>query len=300
MSEDVPSPSSGGGDLKEAAALLQAAEAASQPKKWLMFRTAPDYQEAAELYNRAAIILKGAREWRDAGDAYSQAAAMEARAGEPDEGARKLLNAASCYKKCDVPLAIATIESALEVLLRGGRFHLVAAQEKEIAELYETQLDDPTQAIRYYERAAERYAGEDSQSIAQTCRLKAASLAALAGEVAKAARMYEETATASVSDPIRQYTIKDHLFRAGLCRLADEDRIAARRAIEGYPAIDVSFGSGREGVLLGTLLDAIEADDLDAFTAAVTAFDRTNPLDDWKTKMLLRVKQSINEAPGLT
>lgn len=300
MSEDIPSLSSGGGDLKEATALVQAAEVASQPKKWLMFRTSPDYQEAAELYNRAAIIFKGVREWRDAGDAYRKAAEMEAQAGEPDEGARKLLNAASCYKKCDVPLAIETIERALEVLLRGGRFHLVAAQEKEIAELYETQLDDSTQAIRYYERAAERYAGEDSQSISQTCRLKAASLAALTGDVVKAARVYEDISGASVSDPIRQYTVKDHLFRAGLCRLADEDRVAARRAIEGYPAIDISFGSGKESTLLITLLDALEAEDLEAFTTAVTTFDRTNPLDDWKTKMLLRIKRSINEAPGLT
>jgi alpha-soluble NSF attachment protein len=289
-------------DLGEAEKLLASAEEALQPKKsFLFFNNSPDYLEASERFVRAGNAFKGCREWRSAGDAFKRAADLDVRSGEVDESARKLLSAASCYKKCDAALAVEVIKQALDVLLRAGRFHLAAAQEKDIAELYETQLDDPNNAILYYERAAERYAGEDSSSIAQSCRLKAAALAALSGkDYEKAARLYEEAASESVVDALRKYSVRDFLLRAGICRLASEDRIAARRAIEGYPAIDSSFVGTRECALLNDVLTALEAEDGEAFTEAVSSFDRTSSLDDWKTRMLLAIKNNINEEPGLT
>lgn len=285
----------------EAHEMIKKAESLLTPKKWFIFGSSPDYLEAAELYNRAAIILKGCKEWKEAGDAFKRSAQIESQGGETDESARKLLNAASCYKKCDPALAIGIIEQALEVLLRAGRFSLAASHEKEIAELYETQLDDPLKAIIFYERAAERYAGEDSTALAQGCSLKAASLLAMVGEYEKAARTFEEAASQSASDPVRKYTVKDMMFRAGLCRLGGEDRIAARRAIETYPAtIEISFGQSKEYALLNDILGALEHEDVEAFTEAISTFDRTNPIDDWKTKILLKIKESFGEEQSLT
>lgn len=287
-------------NTSEAKRLLQEAEAACQPRKWLFFSSAPNYSEASELYNRAGNALKSSREWREAGDAFRKAADMDVREGEVDESARKLLNAASCYKKCDPAAAVVAIQEALEVLLRAGRFHLAAAHEKEIAEIYDTQLEDPKNALLYYEKAAERYAGEDSLATAQSCRIKAATLAALSGDPTKAAMMFENAASESVSDQLRKYSVRDYLLKAGLCRLCEEDRIAAKRAIEGYPAIDTSFASTREFKLLTDLTAAIDAGDVEEFTDLVTSFDKTHSLDDWKTKILLKIKNSINEEPSLT
>lgn len=280
--------------------LVEEAEEAAKPKKWLVFSSAPDYMDVAELFNRAGNAFKSCQEWEEAASAFLRSAEMERKAGEVDESARKLLSAASCLKKCNPLKAVQTIESALDVLLHSGRFHLAASHEKEVAELYETQLDDPQNAIKYYERAAERYAGEDSSAMAQNCRLKAASLAALSGFPDKAALIYEDAASESVSDQLRKYSVRDYLLRAGICRLAGEDRVAAKRCIDGYPAIDASFGSTREFKLLTDILTALDGDDMEAFTVSVTTFDKTNALDDWKTKMLLKVKKNIDEEPGLT
>lgn len=285
--------------LSEGKKLLQEAEEMVKPKKWLVFSTSPDYMAAGELYNRAGNAFKSCREWRDAGNAFCKAAEMDVKSGEVDESARKLLSAASCYKKCDPTEAVKSIQSALEVLLRSGRFHIAATHEKEVAEIYETQLDDPQNAMTFYERAAERYAGEDSTSMAQSCQLKVATLAAVSGDFEKAARIFEEAASESVVDQLRKYSVRDFLLKAGICRLCGEDRIAAKRSIESYPAIDASFGSTKEFKLLTDILETLDSNDIDGFTEVVTTFDKTHALDDWKTKMLLLVKKSIDDEPGL-
>lgn len=290
----------GHAEVQEAEGLLAKAGEAAAPRKWLLFSTSPDYMQASDLYCRAGNAFKSCKEWRRAGDAFRKAAEMDVKDGETDESARKLLSSASCYKKCDPAQAVATTQAALDVLLRAGRFHLAAAHEKEIAEMYETQLDDARNAMLYYERAAERYAGEDSASMAQSCQMKAASIAATFGEYEKAAVIFEEAASASVADQLRKYSVRDFLLKGGLCRLCSEDRVAARRSIEAYPLIDSSFSTTREFTLLTEILATVEADDVDAFTDAVAAFDRTSTLDDWKTKMLLRVKASLSEEQGLT
>ncbi|PJF19419.1 hypothetical protein PSACC_00810 [Paramicrosporidium saccamoebae] len=286
--------------VQEAERLLVEAEQCAKPRKILFFSASPDYTEAAERYNRAGNAFKSCKEWRSAGDAFCKAAEMDVAAGEVDESARKLLNAASCYKKCDPAEAVTNIQAALEVLLRSGRFHLAAAHEKEIAEIYETQLDDAKNAMAYYERAAERYAGEDSNSMAQSCRLKAATLAAISGQYERAAMIFEEAASESVNDQLRKYSVRDFLLKGGICRLCSEDRIAGKRCIEGYPMIDASFASSREYKLLNDILEALDNEDVEAFTDIVSTFDRTNALDDWKTKMLLRIKKNFSEEPDLT
>lgn len=285
--------------VEEARGLLREAEETGRPRRWLVFSSSPDYLAAAELYNRAGNAFKSCREWREAGDAFLRAAEMDVKGGEVDESARKLLSAASCYKKCDPAEAVRAIQAALEVLLRSGRFHIAATHEKEVAELYETQLDDPQNAMLYYERAAERYAGEDSTSMAQSCRLKVAALAAVLKDFDKAARIFEEAASEAVSDQLRKYSVRDFLLKGGICQLCGGDRIAAKRSIESYPAIDASFGATKEFKLLMDMLAALEANDADAFTEAVTDYDKTHALDDWKTRMLLQIKRGIDEEPGL-
>lgn len=288
--------------MEEAKKLLAQAENAARPRSFLFISSSPNYLEASDLYNRAANAFKASREWSEAAHAFEQAAEMDLKGGEQDESSRKLLSAASCYKKCDVRRAIELTEKAIQTLLKAGRFHMVATHEKDIAELYETHLDDLANAMIYYERAAERYAGEDSISMAQSCQLKMANLAALAGEMERAAQIYEEAASSSLHDQLKKYSVRDYLFRAGLCRLAGGDQVAARRSLESYSTtIDISFSGTREYKLLFEMLEAMEKGDVDGFTEAISSFDKTNPLDDWKTKILLKIKNGIiSEESDLT
>ncbi len=286
----------GGHECSEAARLLAEADKASQGSKWLFFTQAPDYGEASELYVQAANALKASKCWSEAGDAFKRAAAMDEKGGEGGECARKLLSAASCYRKCNVALAIATTKEAVNLLVASGRFHLAASNEKEIAEMYESGLEDYAGAITFYKRAAERYEGEDSGAMAASCMLKSAHLSANIRQYEEAAQVFEEAASSSVGDSLRKYSVRENLFKAGLCRLCCEDRIAARRRIESYGAIDGSFQGSRELELLVALCKAREEEDVDAFTDLLSAFDRTHTLDDWKMRLLLTVKEGITSA----
>jgi len=44
----------------------------------------------------------------------------------------------------------------------------------------------------------------------------------------------------------------------------------------------------------------MEDNDLDKFMNEIVEFERVGLLDDWKTKMLVRIKRQINEEPSLT
>lgn len=58
--------------------------------------------------------------------------------------------------------AINPFVKAIDLFAERGRFHTAAKHSKDLAELYEEQLNMPEKAIYYYQRAADWYQGEDS------------------------------------------------------------------------------------------------------------------------------------------
>lgn len=70
--------------------------------------------------------------------------------------------------------------------------------------------------------------------------------------------------------------------------------------MQKYSNQDVTFASTREAKFVNALLEAIEAGDLEAFTAAVFEFDQITKLDNWKTSILLKIKKEIGDDMRLT
>jgi alpha-soluble NSF attachment protein len=58
--------------------------------------------------------------------------------------------------------AVKVLKQAVEMLKERGRFHPAAGYQKQIAEIYETDIVDTQQAMTHYEEAAELYAGEEA------------------------------------------------------------------------------------------------------------------------------------------
>lgn len=69
---------------------------------------------------------------------------------------------------------------------------------------------------------------------------------------------------------------------------------------EKYQTIDFSFPATKESAFLLEIAEAIEKGDVEAFSDCVTKFDKTNVVDEWKTKILLKIKNLIDEEPSLT
>ena len=71
--------------------------------------------------------------------------------------------------------------------------------------------------------------------------------------------------------------------------------VAVNKALESYRELDNSFASTREHQLLIDLSEAVEQGDQELFADKLFQYDRMSKLDKWKTTILLRVKNGIEE-----
>ncbi len=71
--------------------------------------------------------------------------------------------------------------------------------------------------------------------------------------------------------------------------------VAVSRALESYRDLDPTFASTREHQLLVDLSEAVEQGDQEAFTDKLFQYDQLSKLDKWKTELLLRIKNGIEE-----
>lgn len=133
-------------------------------------------------------------------------------------------------------------------------------------------------------------------SLANKLWLKVADVAALDGDYYKAIENFEKVAEQSVNNNLMRYSVKDYLLKAGICHLAGGDLVGTQRALEKYREMDPSFATQREHLLLTDLCDAVEAKSQEQFTDKLFAYDQVSKLDKWKTTILVRVKNSIEEA----
>ena len=74
-----------------------------------------------------------------------------------------------------------------------------------------------------------------------------------------------------------------------------QDLVATTRALETYRDLDPTFASTREHQLLVDLAEAVEQGDQEAFADKLFQYDQLSKLDKWKTTILLRVKNGIEE-----
>lgn len=81
--------------------------------------------------------------------------------------------------------------------------------------------------------------------------------------------------------------------------LTPQDNVAARRAIDGFVARDKGFESTREYKFLIEIADAKDEGDQEKFADAARDYDKLTKLDAWKTTVLLKIRESIQE-PELT
>jgi len=257
-----------------------------------LFGGTSKFEDGGEMYVKAANLYKTAKKWDAAGDAYVKAAECNLKLQSKHEAASNYINASTCYKKTQPALALQCIKQSVEFFTDEGRFSIAAKHQKEIAELYEAE-NDLDNAIANYQLAADYYDGEGSSSASNQCILKVALFSATLGRYDKAIELYEKVAVASIDNNLLKWSVKDYFLRAGLCHLATGDLVGARKAIERYQDMDVTFSSQRECKLLTELLAASEAYDVDAFTQATKEYDSVSKLDSWKVSLLLKIKETI-------
>lgn len=268
-------------------------------KSWFEDKSAK-YQDAAELYNKAANFYKLSKNMDKAGEVYLKAGNNFAQTQQKHDAASAYQNAAQAYIKSNPDGAVDAMKRAVDLYLDEGRFNMAAKAQKEIAEMFEKE-QKLEQAMDSFTKAADYYESENSPSNAQSCRLKVAHFAASLGQFDKATEIFETCASAAADNKLLKFSVREYLLKASFCLLAAGDLVGAKRAAtEKYPSLCFEWSGSKESKFVEELVAAIEAYDQDAFTAAVQDFDSTNRLDQWKTNILLKVKETIKEETDLT
>ncbi|RHZ43134.1 alpha-soluble NSF attachment protein SEC17 [Aspergillus thermomutatus] len=255
------------------------------------------YENAADLYIQAANAFRVQKQNKEAGLAFEKAASIQTKnLNEPDDAANTLQEAFKVYRKSDPEDAARVLSAAIQHYVLKGNLRRAATQQQHLAEVYEVELGDTKKALEAYEKAAEWFDGDNAEALANKHYLKVADLAALEGDYYKAIENYERIGRSSITNNLMKWSVKDYFLKAGICHLASKDIVATNRALESYRDTDPTFASTREHQLLVDLAQAVEGGDQEAFSDKLFQYDQLSKLDKWKTTLLLRVKNNIEEA----
>jgi len=257
------------------------------------------FEEAGDLYQQAANAFKLDKQFRDAGDAFAREAECREKCKEANEAANAWWNAAKAYKRGYPDLAVQALSQTITHLTTSGRFRQAADREKEIAQIYQHELNNIRSACESLERAGDWYSQEDATATANACYKDAADLHAELEEYPQAIQRYEQVADQSLVSALTKYSVKEYWLKACLCALAMKDSVTAKRNTQKYMSQDPTFASTRECKFVNAIIDAIQAEDQQAFTGCVVEYDQVTKLDGWKTMILLKVKHTIEGEPTI-
>lgn len=254
------------------------------------------YENAVDLYTQAANAFRLQKQGKEAGQTFERAAAIQkGNLNEPDDAANTLVEAFKVYRKTEPEDAARVLTQAINHYTSRGNFRRAATHQQNLAELFELELGDGKRALEAYQQAAEWFESDNAEALANKLFLKVADLAALESDYYKAIDNYERVAKVSINNNLMKWSVKDYLLKAGICRIATGDLVGTKQAFDNYRELDNTFLSTREHQLLVDLTEAVEAGDQEQFADKLFQFDQMSKLDKWKTTLLLRIKNSIEE-----
>ena len=252
-------------------------------------------EDAGELFVKAANQFKLAKAWTEAGDAYNSAGTtFESIPNLEFQAANCFADAAKMYKNSDISKAVTAYENVIRVNTDAGKFQQCARYSKELAELHEIE-GNLEKALQAYKEAAGFYEGEDAKANASAMKVQVAIISAKLEQYKEAAEVFKEIAEYSLQSHLLKYRAREHMLHAGLCKFVD-DYVGAQRYLEHFRDIDRTFPGSREEELLSNVITTVEEGDVDAFTSYVYEYDSITRLEEWKTSILLKIKNGIRSA----
>lgn len=188
------------------------------------------------------------------------------------------------------------LKQAIQLFTLRGQFRRAANYEMDLGGIYEKELINITEAIAAYDTAGEWYFQDQAEALANKAFLKVADLAALNGDYARAVVRYEQVARASLNNNLTKWSLKEYFLKAGLCYIAEQDLVAADRALAQYMDWEPSFVGTRECLLLQDVLQSVRDGDSEQLSAKLFEYDQFSKLDNWKATVLLKIKNNIASA----
>jgi alpha-soluble NSF attachment protein len=282
-------------------------EAEKKLKAWL-YPFGNKFEDALALFEKAANKYKMTKNYKEAGDTYMKMVQCHVKLNSKYDAASAYYDASQMYRKVDPKLAIDALQQAIAVQTELGKFSTAAKLEKELGELLEEE-NNAQDAVTHYQTAADYFDAENQKTSANQCLLKAAHLLASTGQYEEAISKFEQVANASLDEKLLKWGVREHLFKASICHLAnmtdlDSGLESVKHAVEGYKDMDVHFPDSYECKLIDNVIKAMEAKDVKQFQMALKEYDNVKKLDNWQTQLFLTIKGKLDtakkEVPDLT
>lgn len=255
-------------------------------------------EEACELYVKAANSFKMGKNWSLAGNAFSEAAALELNNKRPHEAGSHYAEASKCYKKENTDEAIQCLLKAAEIYTDMGRRRMAAKNHESIAELYETEAHNIPKAIEHYVLASEMFRGEESSSAANKCLLSAAKFSALQDDFERAIEIYESVGKTSLDSSLLKYTANDLFLRAALCHICVNPQKASN-IVDSYAEMSPAFSDSKEYLLIRNMAQKVIENDADGFNEAIRTYESFTSLGAWHKDMIRKIRKQVGGDPDL-
>lgn len=162
------------------------------------------YEDAADLLEKAANNYKLGKCWTEAAESYQQLAQCQLKLESKHEAATAYVEGSKCAAKTDPQLSTKMLHEAVALYTDMGRLNMAARQLREIAEANEKQ-GEKEQAITFYEQSADLFETEGSSSEATKCKLKIAEFAAELGRYPRAVELFEEAGKRAVENNLLKF-----------------------------------------------------------------------------------------------
>lgn len=289
--------------------LLKQAREKSKPVNgffWKLISSSEDqYEEAIDLYIQAAKIYRLGNS--SAKQDYSKAASCYVEAGAVsldllknfNEAAMNFVEGYKLYKMDqDFGKAIECLKKGIECFtVNMGQFRRAANYEFELGEILELQLQDYKEASKVYKMAGDWYLQDNALQLSNKCYLKYADLLSLQSkgdqDLFDSIKTYQSLIENNLSKNTNLWGLKDYFLKIGLLQLVLTDTVAAEITLREAREKLSDDKDCKEFQLLEKLIECYKEQDIDLMSQTLMQFDKFQKLDNWKTTILLKIKESL-------
>lgn len=256
------------------------------------------HEKARDKFLQAATQFKAASNWSRAAQAYQRASDMSTILKNESDFVSDCESAAMALRKAGDKRANDLLMRVVDMYDKAGKYSQAA---KFCVTLADSAEFSATDTLEWLNKAIRYYRNDGSKVTAAELVQRTANVHLSANNYSDARKIFEKLGREALDDRLSRGSARKYFFAALLCELAnlsgtnlDEGVSQLSEHFNQYQDEDNQFNEHtREHMLIRALISAIEAGDLNAYEEAVNDYDNIVPLDDKKSKMILRAKQLL-------
>jgi alpha-soluble NSF attachment protein len=173
-------------------------------------------ENAAEAWKTAANLYVKENKMQQASDAWVKCAELRAKLKDNySDTANAYNDGAKCIRQTDPAKAAALIERAVDAFVSGGNTRRASSISKDLAEIYQLDLQDYQKAIEWSEQGFTWLMLDNATGLACKEKIRAAELQAIIGKYFEAGKSFREAAKLYQRTNISRFSVKPTLFCAG-------------------------------------------------------------------------------------